>query len=200
MLLVQLSSIRGGIFNVVDTWDKYAQCSIMSDVVQKLSPTHEQMILWVMTNPGGTLREMSAAFGYTVPWLCQVVNSDMFKAALAQKMQGVEALVVADIPAKLRGVASLAVDRMAEVLQRTDDSDTIIDAFDKVMHRYGYAPNAKNGAQAGAGGTNIQNNFYLSREEFKDVQGQLIESHAKKPSLPSPAPEIPEDVQLVPSS
>jgi len=164
--------------------------------MQKLNHAHHHMILWVMSNPGATLREMGAHFGYTIPWLCQVVNSDMFKAQLAIYMGEVEALVVADIPTKLKGVASLAVDRMAEVLQKTDDNDTIIDAFDKVMHRYGYAPNAKNGAQTQGPAVNTQNNiFYLTPDQLSGAREKLIENHAR-PALDLPV----ESSELMPAT
>ena len=164
--------------------------------IQKMNSAHDQMVLWVMQNPGGTLRQMAAQFGYTVPWLCQVVNSDMFKAQLSELMNGVEALVVADIPTKLKGIASLAVDRMGEVLQRTNDDDTIIDAFDKVMHRYGYAPNAKNGAQAPS--INQQNNvFYITPDQLSTAREKLITAH----QAPASAPELlTEQSELMPQT
>ena len=166
----------------------------MSNAVQKLNNAHEQMMLWVLENPGGTLREMSAVFGYTVPWLCQVVNSDMFKAAIAEKMGDLTATVMADIPTKLRGTAALAIERVTEVLQTTEDKELIVDAFDKVMHRYGYAPNSKNPGH-GSGPVMQQNNFFLTKDEFARARGALMESHVRA----LPALEA-EDAQLVPAT
>jgi hypothetical protein len=159
----------------------------MTDRIKKLSFTHEAFADYLLANPGCTLRELSVVFGYTPAWLCSVINSDMFQAYLAQRRVPLEQGVLASIDSKLKGIAYLAMERLEETLQKTDDADVIVDSFDKVMHRYGYAPNARNGAQ---GGTNIKdsNVFYLNAEQFRQVQGRLVESHAGA----LPAPEKPE--------
>lgn len=151
-----------------------------------MTPTHEQMVEWVLQNPGGTLREMGAYFGYSISWLSQVCNSDMFRAQVAERMKDIQAVVTTDIPQRMRALAELSIERMQEVLTVTSDADIIKDSFDKVMHRYGYAPNAKNGANSG----NIQqqnNVFYLDKETFQQVKGRLIDAHAAR--LPQPEKE-----------
>jgi hypothetical protein len=157
------------------------------DRIKKLSFTHEALADYLLANPSCTLRELGAVFEYSPAWLCTVINSDMFQAYLAARRVPIEANVLKSIDDQLRGVAFLAIERMGEVLKKTEDADTIVDSFDKVMHRYGYAPNAKNGAQ---GGTNIKdsNVFYLNADQFRQVQGRLIDAHAGA----LPAPEKPE--------
>jgi len=162
--------------------------------IQKLSTLHEMLANWILQNPGGTYRQMSAAFNYTVPWLCTVVNSDLFKAYMAERMKEVNAQVVQDIPAMLRGTAVLAIERMQDVLANTSDPDVIVDSFDKVLHRYGYAPNAK--ASPAAQQPTIQQNnvFFLNREDVKELRGHLLDAHKPKEQeingeiIPIPAP------------
>lgn len=158
-----------------------------------MTPTHELMGEWIMQNPGGTLTEMGAHFKYSISWLSQVINTDMFRAYMKKRMGDVQAVVTQDVPAKMAVLAHVACDRMLEVLQKTGDPDTITESFDKVMHRYGYAPNAKTGLHPQGPGAAIgqQNNFYLSRDDFQKVQGKLIESHA--PQLPQPSEPEKED-------
>jgi hypothetical protein len=160
--------------------------------VQKLSDLHEALADWMLVNPGGTLRDMGAHFGYSGPWLCTVINSDMFQAYFAKRRQEVGSFIAASLPKKLEAAAHIAVEKMIGVMERTEDPDLILDGFDKIMHRYGYAPNARGGgAQAAlAQQGNIQNNFYLSKVEFEAARGNLLENHKadeKDSSRRSPA-------------
>jgi hypothetical protein len=150
-----------------------------------LSPTHELMGDWILANPGGTLRDMSAHFKYSPSWLSQVINSDMFRAYIGERLKEVHAHVTADIPTLLKGTAALAIERMNEVLMKTEDADVIVDAFDKVLHRHGYAPNAK-GLQGGPTIGQQNNVFFLNKEDLKAAKHALVGAHA--PELPAPAP------------
>lgn len=164
--------------------------------VQKLNDLHEALADYLLVNPGATYAEMGAHFSYSVSWLCTVVNSDMFQAYFAKRRTEIGVFIAASLPKKLESAAHLAVEKVIKVLERTEDADLILDAFDKVLHRYGYAPNAKGGgAQAAMQQQgNIQNNFFLQKEEFELARGQLIENHKAKeenggaaPALPAPA-------------
>ena len=163
-----------------------------------MSPTHVLMAEWIIQNPGGTYREMGAYFGYSPAWCCTVVNSDMFKAHLGGRMKDIQATVTQDVPERLRGLAHLAMDRMEETLQKTGDSEVIVDSFDKIMHRYGYAPNAKGGAGAPAIGQ--QNNvFFLNQEDFQRARGNLIDAHAPRPALEH-QPEKEDEQRTIPAA
>lgn len=161
-----------------------------------LNDLHRALADWILMNPGGTLRQMGTAFGYSPAWLCQVVNTDMFKAYMADRRVEVNSVIASDLPTRLQAAAFLATERMIEVIEKTDDAPTLIDAFDKVLHRYGYAPNAKNGAQAQAGPIGTQNNvFFLDKSQFQEVKERLVGSHATAteeaiPSYPLGAPDL----------
>lgn len=145
-----------------------------------LNDVHKAFADYMLINPGCTLREMSACFKYSVSWICTVINSDMFKAYFEGRRQGIDVSIAEDLPARLRAAAHLATERIIEVIEKTEDADTIIDSFDKVLHRYGYAPNAKTGAQAPVIGQ--QNNvFYLSKEDHARAKEKLIGAHSEAP-------------------
>src|SRR5688500_20372898 len=82
-----------------------------------ITPTHELMVDWMLENPGGTLREMGHYFGYSPAWLCTVMKSDAFRAYQSERMGEVHALVTQGIPARMEALATLAIDRMEEVLK-----------------------------------------------------------------------------------
>lgn len=156
-----------------------------------MTPTHELMVDWILQNPGGTLRQMGHYFGYSPSWLCTVMKSDAFRAYSAERLGEVHSLVSQGIPARMEALATLAIDRMEDVLKDTQDADTITESFDKVMHRYGYAPGSQKPAN---GAANVQNNvFFLSPQQLQQHREVLINGHsnAKNPPLPSPASEKP---------
>ena len=146
-----------------------------------MSVLHESLADYILINPGCTLGEMGGHFGYTGSWLCSVINTDMFKAYMATRRMEVSACIAEDLPTRLHAAAHLATERIVEVLEKSEDADTIIDCFDKILHRYGYAPNAKGGAQS-AVVNNTQNNvFYLDKKELAESKKALIEAHLHYP-------------------
>jgi hypothetical protein len=107
----------------------------------------------------------------------------MFKAYLAARRVEISAQVAESLPRKLEAAAHLATERVIEVIEKAQDSDTIIDAFDKVMHRYGYAPKPGNGAPTIGQQNNV---FYLTPAELGKAREKLVESHEPQPALPAP--------------
>src|SRR3972149_5309279 len=108
----------------------------------------------------------------------------MRRAIVGETRDWAQAGVMADIPTMLRGTATLAIERMNEVLQKTEDGEMIVDAFDKVLHRYGYAPKPGAGAP---GAVNLQTNnvFFLNKEDYASAKQALVSAHV---ALPAPAP------------
>lgn len=162
-----------------------------------MTPTHELMVDWMLENPGGTLREMGAFFNYSEGWLSTIMHSDAFKSYASERLQGVHCIVNQDIPARMRTLAEVAIERMQEVLEKTEDADVIKDSFDKVMNRYGYAPGSQKPNLLQGGGP-VQNNlFFLSPQQFQKAQELLIQAHAPKELPSSPLPQQPAVEKLV---
>jgi hypothetical protein len=161
--------------------------------VLKLNDLHEALADYMLVNPGSTYAEMAFHFGYSGPWLCTVVNSDLFQAYFAKRRGEVGSFIAASLPRKLEAAAHLATEKLIGVLERTEDPELILDSFDKVLHRYGFAPNAKGGgAQAGLTQQgNIQNNFYVTKEEFAESRGNLLENHKAEPQRETDGAALP---------
>ena len=145
---------------------------------------HEAFADYILINPGCTLRQVGAHFGYSPAWICTVMNSDMFKAYFVKRRAEVSAMVAEDLPTKLQAAGHLATERIMEVLSTSSDPDTLIDAFDKVLNRCGYAPNAKGGQQGGQQAAVINNVFYLNKGELADARQKLLAAHAA-PAAPA---------------
>lgn len=152
-----------------------------------LSVLHESLADYMLVNPGATLRQMGDYFGYSVPWLSLVTTSDLFRAYMAERRSEICSNIAQGLPQKLEQAAHLATERIMEVIEKAEDADVIIDAFDKVLHRCGYAPNSK---VAPVTINNQQNNvFYLDKKELAAEREKLLGAHANQAALPAPAAE-----------
>lgn len=166
-----------------------------------ISYLHEALADYMLVNPGCTLREMAAHFGYTGPWICTVTRSDMFQAYMSERRKDVSALVHQSLPKKLEAAAHLATEKLIEKLEQTSDAELIVDIFDKVMHRSGYAPGSRPGsAPIGAGPVNVQNNFFISKDELEASRTKLVEAHIDRPRVLAPLMQMAQTVTVVEDS
>ena len=153
--------------------------------LKEMRPTHDGILDIILLNPQIKLRELAAATGYSVSWLSQMTRSDLFRAAYDARRGDIECEVMMGVGERLNALSHLAIDKMEKRLKETEDADFVIDAFDKVLHRTGYAPNSTK-TQGPAAPTNQQNNFFLVE---KGELSQLRERIVQNTPLPLPAPE-----------
>lgn len=159
----------------------------------RLSTTHEMLMNWLILNPEKSLRECADHFGYTQSWLSQIIHSDIFQHALKEKQNRVFLRVAESIPEKLARAADVAVEKLADHLERTEDPEFILSATDKILHRMGYAPaSARNpgGNPIGAPATNVQQNFFLTAGDLADARGLMQQAAAATP-LPNAVIQAP---------
>jgi len=170
--------------------------------IQKISHKHSMIMNWMVLNPDKPLRQCADHFGVSQAWLSTVIHSDVFQAEFQEKLQNIHNHCAMSIPEKLKVVADIALDRLAEKIADSEDPEYILDAADKALHRMGYAPaSARNGFGANQGGlqVNQQNVFLLSQDDldaarnvmkaqgqFKAaIQGELVEVVQEPSALPS---------------
>lgn len=150
--------------------------------IKEVRHPHDAVMDYLLANPFWTLRELSMATGYSVSWLSQIIRSDCFQDEYARRRGDVECNVLGTIQERLGSLAHLAIDRMEEVLVETTDKDLIVDAFDKVLHRTGYAPKATPVAPV----VQQQNNLILvEKGELAELRG-MITGQAPVAVLPPP--------------
>ena len=149
--------------------------------IKSVSHTHEAMMDWMLQNPHLGLREMSAFFGYSMAWLSVVINSDAFQHKYAERRTELNGVVGASIAERLNAVAEIGLEKLANVLEKTEDARVIVDATDKILHRMGYAPNT---AKAPGGDTNIQqNNIFVASPEDLAQARRVIGTQTSAPAL-----------------
>jgi hypothetical protein len=162
--------------------------------VAKLNHTHEAIARWLLENPTRSLGECALQFNYTQSWLSCIIHSDAFQIKLRQMQMEADAVVIMDIPAKLRGVASMAIDGLADQVELSlkDGNGVIHRDFLKTtaeltLKALGYgAPKA---APAPAGSTH----YHMHKHETVDpnvlanARGRLLEAHAVQEASQLPA-------------
>jgi hypothetical protein len=151
--------------------------------IQRISHTHDQLMNWLISNPEASLRDCADYFGYSQGWLSQIIHSDVFQAKLRERQDDVFIRVADGIPAKLSAMADVALGKVTEALERSDDGKFALDVFDKAMHRLGYAPNTTR--SVASPGVVQQNNFFISKSDLADARLRFI------PATPAVTDEIP---------
>lgn len=110
--------------------------------LKSLSHTHEAIAMWLFENPEQNMGECARAFGYRQGSLTQIVHSDLFQLRLANMRQQQMHTGVLQLHEQLAGVASLALDRLAEQTELEQDTDRLSNIADRALRRLGYgAPN-----------------------------------------------------------
>lgn len=97
--------------------------------IKKVHYTHDAMIDILIGHPSISQNDLAAFFGYSASWISQVLNSDAFKARLAERrgeiidptltatfeehLKGMAARSLAILEEKLNGPANLIPDNLA---------------------------------------------------------------------------------------
>lgn len=85
--------------------------------IAKVSWTHEDMIDFILLNPGVTDVEIGRRYGYSGAWVCTVRNSDAFRARVAaRRLEVVDPVLQTTVNERLVGMTDRAIQRMAEKL------------------------------------------------------------------------------------
>lgn len=162
----------------------------MAAQLAKLSYKHDEVLDCILANPHVTLGQLSQLTGYTVPWLSQLINNDLFQAAYATRRGEVVAPIIATIQEKLTALGHMAVEKLAAKVAVSEDPEFLLDAFDKTMHRLGYAPKTSN-APGPAPVVQQNNVFMLDKGFLAQVRQPLVNGQqglAPTPQVQAAAP------------
>lgn len=140
--------------------------------IQKLNHTHERIMDWLVQNPEKSLRECSQHFNYSQAWLSTVINSDAFRAKLAALHGEVHARVANDVPARMARIADVVLDRLATVVEHTDNPDFLLEVGDSILTKMGY------GGKSSAPATPVQNNFTINVNDLASARAQLLSAQS----------------------
>ncbi len=88
-----------------------------ADALQTLNHRHEAIALWLIANPEKQQNDCAREFGYTVPWLSRIINSDLFQALYTDMCKERKEVAVHTLGNKIIHAANLGLDRTIEKLE-----------------------------------------------------------------------------------
>ena len=141
--------------------------------LKKIRPVHEHIMDTMLECPDITLRELGVATGYSVSYLSIMTNSDAFRARFAERKQEVCRTSV-DIPTRMRAIAAVAMEKLGEHVERSEDADFLRTTADMMLHRLGYAPQRVGGGVTVNAAPQVQ--FVISRDDLAQARGQILEA------------------------
>lgn len=101
-------------------------------VIAKIRYSHQDMIDFILANPGTTQRALAMRYGYTEGWICNVMASDAWQAAFAaRRTELVDPALLLTIEERMRGITVRSAERLMEKLDAPQVSDqTVLRAFE----------------------------------------------------------------------
>lgn len=148
------------------------------------------IIDWMVANPGRPLKECAAHINRTPVTLSIIINSDMFKAALAQRKSDFQVQHDVGLIHKTVQVANASLDALLTVLEKKKDAvpiDSLREISNDAMSRLGY------GTQKNAPGMMVQVNgsativTSVSQQDLEEARMALRQVQANN-AIPAPAP------------
>lgn len=116
----------------------------VTSTVTKQTVLIDQLINWMMANPGKPMTLAATTLGLSAAWLRMVASSDAFRARLSEKQEGFDtALMIPKLSEKLRATADLAVEKLNHQLEISGDPQFILDSTEMLLKTQGAAVGIK---------------------------------------------------------
>jgi hypothetical protein len=148
---------------------------------------YTQIIDWMMANPGGRLGDCAKYVGKTPSWLSIIVNSDMFKAALAERQRQNSETQDALLRQKLTEVSVAALDQLLNNIQTKKGAipiESLTRLQDSTLSKLGYGVEKAAPVQVNVNQTN-QVAVPISQGELEAAR-QLMRQHQQGLATPQP--------------
>jgi len=115
------------------------------NALQRVSYTHDAMCDLIIANPAISKTDLAKHFGYSLPWVSRVLNSDAFQMRLAvRKADIVDPSLVLSIEEKLKVLCSESLDILIDKLTTTKSADLAVTALGVGLKAAGYGARQQN--------------------------------------------------------
>ena len=146
-----------------------------ANAIARVKYSHDAMIDLLIANPAISQNELAANFGYTVPWVSRIMNSDAFQARLAlRKEELLDPVIVASIEEKFRALASKSLDVVLDKLSVTNSAELGLKALEISAKALGYGARQQN--------LNVQTNFVVALPGKADSAESWAAAHGAQAS------------------
>lgn len=150
--------------------------------LKSLSHTHVAIVDYMLANPQIALGDVAKHFGYTQPWLSQIIHSDAFQNMLKEKEGHVFHHTVLPIREKMTQVAHMALDKTLHLLPQETEVRTASEIAGDMLDRLGYGSKP-----VGPGGVQVniqQNNMVVPNTNAAEIAAaREMLAAAKKSAL-----------------
>jgi hypothetical protein len=144
----------------------------------------------MLENPEKPLRECAQFFGYTQSWLSTLIHSSAFRAHMAGLQGDANNVTLSDVPARLRGIADTALDKLGESLDfvitegvgARMDRDFVRDTAEMALKALGYGSRGRDSTPAPEGG---QTTIYADRLMIVQARERILD-RGRAPDSPEP--------------
>lgn len=102
----------------------------------KMNHRHDALLEWLIANPHRNLKECAKDLGYCPQTIYLVVNSDLFQAMYAERCKERGAIASHLFDSRIRGVASLALEKTEERLRSTKLNPITLETESDVSDRF----------------------------------------------------------------
>lgn len=141
--------------------------------ITRVHYTHDAMIDLIIANPAISQNAIAKHFGYTVPWVSRIFNSDAFQARLAERKSDlVDPLLLMSIDDRLSVIAKRSLDIVQEKLETSQSLDTAFKAAELSLKSLGYGARQAN--------VSVQQNFVVAMpQKVENAQDWAAKHRAK---------------------
>ena len=146
--------------------------------IKSLSITHVSIMDFLMANPTMHLSDVAKHFGYTQPWLSQIIHSDAFQNMLKEKQNIAFHHTVLPLREKITQAAHQALDKVMNLLPQETELRTVKDVAESMLDKIGYG---SKGIPAGAT-INQQNNFIMPNATSEEVAAARALMLSRRPA------------------
>lgn len=144
----------------------------------KLSHTHVAIMDYMLANPSISIAQIAAHFGYTQGWVSFLINSDIFRAAIAEKQDIIFHETVLPLHKKMENVAHLALDRLAQRIPLETEIGPLTKVADGVLSRLGFSSDR--------GGVNVNVNAPGGMVQVNTTRSEIEAARALIGKAPRP--------------
>lgn len=148
--------------------------------IQKVRYTHEDMIDFILANPGVAQGEIARRYGYTQAWVSRIISSDAFRAMYARRRdEVVDPVVLQEVEERFRALTLRSLDVVMEKLEVNPTLDGGLKALEIASRAQGYGV---------AKGANVQVNqqFVVALPEKSGSSADWLNAHdprVKRPAI-----------------
>lgn len=97
------------------------------NAVAKTNYSHEDMIDFIIANPGCSQGKLAARYGYTQSWICQVMQSDAWQSLAAKRRtEIVDPVLLSSVNERFAAMTVRSLERLMEKLDAPVVSDNVV--------------------------------------------------------------------------